>query len=63
MKTGPKFLIEYRGNQQTSEEIQSNNKPDFNTKGRYLVYLVLVILQNKLDIVNKRVKFFSDLCI
>ena len=63
MKTGPKFLIEYRGNQQTSEEIQSNNKPDFNTKGRYLVYLVLVILQNKLNIVNKRLKVFSDICI
>ena len=54
MKTGPKFLIEYRGNQQTSEEIQSNNKPDFNTKGRYLVYLVLVILQNKLNIVKQK---------
>ena len=63
MKTGPKFLIEYRGNQKTSEEIQSNNKPDFNTKGRYLVYLVLVILQNKLNIVNKRLKVFSDICI
>ena len=63
MKTGPKFLIEYRGNRKISEEIQTNNKPDFNTKGRYLVYLVLVILQNKLNIVNKRLKVFSDICI
>ena len=35
MKTGPKFPVIYRGNQESSAKFQSNNETDLNIKGKH----------------------------